>query len=94
MCLDKIEISGFKSFKDRTVIEFPDKFMVIVGPNGSGKSNIVDAIRWVLGEKSKKSLRGRRAEDIIFAGSKTKKQLGLADVSLTLENPSQKMPKR
>ncbi|MFA4880322.1 MAG: AAA family ATPase [Candidatus Doudnabacteria bacterium] len=92
MILSKITISGFKSFAHRTSLSFDRGITAIVGPNGSGKSNIVDAIRWVLGEQSKKSLRGKKGDDIIFAGSRTKTPLGLAQVALTLENTTQKIP--
>ena len=92
MILSKIIISGFKSFAHRTSLSFDRGITAIVGPNGSGKSNIVDAIRWVLGEQSKKSLRGKKGDDIIFAGSRTKTPLGLAQVALTLENTTQKIP--
>jgi len=91
MTLRKLNISGFKSFASRTSLSFDRGITAIVGPNGSGKSNIVDAIRWVLGEQSKKSLRGKKGDDIIFAGSRTKSSLGLAQVALTLENTTQKV---
>ena len=86
MQLKRIEIQGFKSFADKTIIEFNGGIATIVGPNGSGKSNISDAIKWVLGEQSAKSLRGSKMEDIIFAGTKHRKMLGLAEVSLILDN--------
>ncbi|MDD5626812.1 MAG: AAA family ATPase [Patescibacteria group bacterium] len=92
MFLHKLIISGFKSFAHRTSLSFDRGITAIVGPNGSGKSNIVDAIRWALGEQSKKSLRGKKGDDIIFAGSRTKTPLGLAQVALTLENTTQKIP--
>lgn len=88
MLLNKLTIQGFKSFANSTILSFDQGITAIVGPNGVGKSNIVDAIRWVLGEQSKKDLRGKRGEDIIFAGSASKKRLGLAEVSLTLHNES------
>src|SRR5262245_25052603 len=85
MKIKRLEISGFKSFVDRTVVAFPDPITGIVGPTGCGKSNIVDAIRWVMGEQSAKHLRGRAMEDIIFAGSETRGPAGLAEVSLTFD---------
>lgn len=86
MYLQKLEIQGFKSFATKTTLEFNRQLTAVVGPNGSGKSNIADAIRWVLGEQSLKLLRGKRAEDVIFAGSDLKGRLGMAEVSLYLNN--------
>ena len=86
MQLKRIEIQGFKSFADRTVIQIEEGITTIVGPNGSGKSNISDAIRWVLGEQSAKTLRGSNMQDIIFAGTTARKSLGLAEVTLVLDN--------
>lgn len=91
MHLKKIELRGFKSFADKTEIEFKGGVTAIVGPNGSGKSNISDAVRWVLGEQSAKTLRGSKMEDIIFAGAAERKPLGMAEVSLTLDNQSNKL---
>jgi len=86
--LKKIHIVGFKSFCDRTEVTLPGQGVaVIVGPNGCGKSNILDAVSWVLGEQSAKSLRGGKMEDVIFAGTRDRKQLGMAEVSLTLIDP-------
>src|SRR5213080_2774439 len=85
--LKRIELLGFKSFADRTRLEFGDGTVAIVGPNGCGKSNISDAISWVLGEQSAKSLRGARMEDLIFAGTRERKPTGMAEVSLTLIDP-------
>ncbi|HYE01993.1 MAG TPA: chromosome segregation protein SMC [Phycisphaerales bacterium] len=87
MRLSKLTVSGFKSFADRTEFTFDEPVTGIVGPNGCGKSNVVDAIKWVLGERSSKSLRGTEMLDVIFAGSAGRKPLGLASVALTFENP-------
>jgi len=92
MFLKRIEISGFKSFADRTELEFVPGITAVVGPNGSGKSNISDAIRWVLGEQSAKSLRGGKMEDIIFAGSVTRKPVNYGEVSITLDNQDERLP--
>ena len=86
MFLKSIEIRGFKSFADKTILNFKEGVTAVVGPNGSGKSNISDAVRWVLGEQSAKTLRGGKMEDIIFAGTQYRKPVGLAQVSLTLDN--------
>src|SRR5579862_1332193 len=88
--LKKLQILGFKSFCDRTELKFPgDGVAAIIGPNGCGKSNIADAISWVLGEQSAKTLRGSRMEDVIFAGTRDRKPTGMAEVSLTLIDPEQ-----
>ncbi|OCA83864.1 chromosome segregation protein SMC [Pseudobacillus wudalianchiensis] len=92
MFLKKLEIAGFKSFAERVSIEFVDGVTAVVGPNGSGKSNITDGIRWVLGEQSAKSLRGGKMEDVIFAGSDSRKPLNFAEVTLTLNNEAQTLP--
>ena len=92
MILRKLEAYGFKSFADKTEIEFGPGITVVVGPNGSGKSNISDAIRWVLGEQSVRMLRGTKMEDIIFAGSSGRKPLGIAEVSLTFDNSDGTLP--
>src|SRR4030081_2305322 len=88
--LKKLQILGFKSFCDRTELKFHgDGVAAIIGPNGCGKSNIADAISWVLGEQSAKTLRGSRMEDVIFAGTRDRKPTGMAEVSLTLLDPEQ-----
>ncbi len=92
MKLKKLEITGFKSFSEKAVIHFPPGISAIVGPNGCGKSNIVDALRWVMGEQSLKQLRGKTKEDIIFAGASGKPGMNLAEVSLTLVNDNGSAP--
>lgn len=90
--LKRIEIAGFKSFADKTVIDFENSVTAVVGPNGSGKSNITEAIRWVLGEQSAKSLRGGKMPDIIFAGSDSRKPLNVAEVTVLLDNTDHYLP--
>ncbi|MBS4193954.1 chromosome segregation protein SMC [Lederbergia citri] len=92
MYLKQLDIIGFKSFAEKVTIEFVPGVTAVVGPNGSGKSNITDAIRWVLGEQSAKSLRGGKMEDIIFAGSDSRKPLNFAEVALTLNNEDEALP--
>ena len=91
MQLEKIEMSGFKSFADKTVIEFDKGVTAVVGPNGSGKSNLSEAIKWVLGEQSAKSLRGKKMDDVIFAGSQTRKPVNIAEVNLHINNEDGKL---
>ena len=90
--LKRLDVMGFKSFAERISIDFVEGVTAVVGPNGSGKSNVTDAIRWVLGEQSAKSLRGAKMEDIIFAGSDSRKSLNFAEVTLTLNNEDQFLP--
>ncbi len=92
MKIKRLEIAGFKSFVDRTLIDFQRGVTAIVGPNGCGKSNIVDAIRWVMGEQSPRNLRGRNMEDIIFGGSELRKPLGMAEVSLVFSTEDGRVP--
>ena len=92
MYLKRLEMYGFKSFADKTVLEFMPGITTVIGPNGSGKSNISDCIRWILGEQSIKSLRGAKSEDIIFAGTQNRKSLGFAEGSLVIDNTDGKLP--
>ncbi len=92
MYLKRLELQGFKSFADKTVLELMPGITSVIGPNGSGKSNISDAIRWVLGEQSMKSLRGAKSLDIIFAGTQNRKSLGFAEASLVFDNSDGKLP--
>ncbi|SHH17915.1 chromosome segregation protein SMC [Clostridium grantii] len=92
MFLKSLEVRGFKSFADKTNLEFKSGITAVVGPNGSGKSNISDSVKWVLGEQSVKNLRGGKMEDVIFAGTQYRKPVGLAQVSLVLDNNDQSLP--
>ena len=92
MYFKRLEMHGFKSFADKTVLEFMPGITTVIGPNGSGKSNISDCIRWVLGEQSMKSLRGAKSEDIIFAGTQNRKSLGYAEASIVIDNSDSKLP--
>ncbi len=92
MYLSRLELHGFKSFAQKTTLVFDDGVTCIVGPNGSGKSNIVDAVRWVIGEQRARALRSEKMENVIFNGSRSRKALGLAEVKLTVENTRGVLP--
>ena len=92
MHLRKLEVQGFKAFADRQTFEFGPGITVVAGPNGSGKSNVHDAIRWALGEQPSKQIRARKTEDVIFSGSDQRRQLGSAEVTITLDNSDGWMP--
>ena len=92
MRLKYLEIQGFKSFPDKTRLEFNDGITAVIGPNGSGKSNISDAVRWVLGEQSTRTLRGSKMEDVIFGGTQARKPQGMASVTLMIDNAGRLLP--
>src|SRR3954451_21041760 len=92
MYLKQLELVGFKSFPQRTRLVFESGITAIVGPNGSGKSNIADAVRWALGEQSFGNLRAKKTEDLIFAGSSNRAPLGMAEVSITIDNADHLLP--
>ena len=92
MRLKYLEIQGFKSFPDKTRLEFNDGITAVIGPNGSGKSNISDAVRWVLGEQSTRTLRGGKMEDVIFGGTQARKPQGMASVTLMIDNAGRLLP--
>lgn len=92
MLLKSLELNGFKSFAQKTILEFPGGITAIVGPNGSGKSNVIDAIRWILGEREAKNLRGGKAEDLIFAGTPKRARSGMASVSINFDNSGKFFP--
>ena len=93
MYLKALEIQGFKSFPDKTVLNFGEDITAIVGPNGSGKSNISDAIRWVMGEQNSRQLRGAKMEDVIFGGTEKRSQMGFAQVTLVIDNTEHIFPR-
>ena len=90
--LKTLELHGYKTFASKTSFEFSDKVTAVVGPNGSGKSNIADSLRWVLGEQSFSLLRGRKTEDMIFAGSEHRPRAGMASASITFNNEDNWLP--
>ncbi|UCG52160.1 MAG: AAA family ATPase, partial [Candidatus Latescibacterota bacterium] len=92
MNLKRIEISGFKSFENRLGMDFSGGVTAVLGPNGCGKTNIVDAIRWVLGEQKTRLLRNTKMENVIFNGTKTRKPLGMAEVHMILSNEDRALP--
>src|SRR5215210_4481657 len=92
MRLKHLHIQGFKTFAPRTDLQFGEGLTAIVGPNGSGKSNIADAVRWVLGEQSLSNLRAKKTEDLVFAGSSNRAPLGMAEVSITIDNTGRLLP--
>ena len=94
MRLKRLEIAGFKSFRDKVSIDFSKGISAVVGPNGCGKSNIVDAIRWVMGEQRVKTLRGKKMDDVIFHGAENAAPVGMSEVSMILDCNGRKFPGR
>src|SRR5205814_2894875 len=92
LCLKSLTLKGFKSFADKTTLDFEPGVCVVVGPNGSGKSNIVDSVAWVLGAQGARALRGTKMDDVIFAGTANRPALGRAEVSLTIDNSAGLLP--
>ena len=92
MRLKKLEILGFKTFRDKVALEFPPGISGVVGPNGCGKSNVVDALRWAMGEQRLKALRGKKMDDIIFNGAEGAPPVGLAEVTITLVSDGKPSP--
>ena len=91
MQLLRLELKGFKSFADKTIVKFSPGMTAVIGPNGSGKSNITDAMKWVLGESNVRNLRGQKAEDIIFSGTEKRKPMSAAEVTLVFDNSDQQL---
>ena len=92
MYLSRLELLGFKSFAQKTIVDFNNGVTCVVGPNGCGKTNILDSIRWVLGEQMSSTLRSDKMENVIFNGSRNRKAMGMAEVSLTIENSRNILP--
>ena len=92
MYLKRLDVQGFKSFANKTTVDFATGVTCIVGPNGCGKTNVADSLRWVLGEHASRTLRARKTEDVIFAGSEKRAPMGVAEVNITLDNAEQWLP--